>query len=751
MIHKLIQARRLIEAFLALMLGQRIAVHWEQRASMDNDGGVHLPMPQTGDAAEIALLTRLAVHEGGHFLETQPGFADRLTRQELGMFNALEDPRMESRQVQRYPGASLVLSRGLDEMLQNIDDRLEPCLAEAPERALQLDLLLRGFLSVAPHGPVARRAPGLMERLAPRLDETQRRAVDEAVGRLPQLRTSLETEDAARALVGRLRELELPPQGDCPSDSPADADNCGSEPSGPQEAPDAKGERPAAGALSGRADGPDTDALDDQVPENGEGASPSDPIGDPAEHGAEADLEDKAAHAADGNDGPRAGTDSDVEADAGREAPHDASAAGQGANCIPRDREGDAAQGDTDFLSPGRSSGDSEETDGPHAVDASDGASAQPVGSEGCGDNRTTAEPAAGRQSASGAGNASADGINAADNGRQPLDLGSLLRETLTARYGVAEDDLSLRESDPAAPPLSDEDLQQVEAMLAQSDPSVSLEQLLEASLVALAAGQGNGTEDGSRADGGGMFLASGATTPLNAIEMRLQGVESRLVTVLQRELQERRRRPTRAAYAGGRVMTPRYWRLAALGDTRVFVQKRNASGIDAAATVLLDSSYSMREQLRTAAEATMAFSLALQRLGVRTRVVRFPGVETVTETLQRFGESPRSCLQRCASLAASGGTPVGAATVAELPLLLAQRRLKNILTIVTDDDPGDGETLVRALECAEELDVLVVGVGIGCDVRHWIPNAVKVRDVNELPTALTALFRDRISARLAA
>ena len=82
--------------------------------------------------------------------------------------------------------------------------------------------------------------------------------------------------------------------------------------------------------------------------------------------------------------------------------------------------------------------------------------------------------------------------------------------------------------------------------------------------------------------------------------------------------------------------MTQRFWRLGTLGDTKVFVQKRDASGIDAAATVLLDSSYSMKKQLRVAAEVAMAFSMAMQRLGVRTRLVRFPGSETVTETLSR-------------------------------------------------------------------------------------------------------------------
>jgi hypothetical protein len=746
MTHKLIQARRLIEVFLALMLGQRVPVHWDQRAGMDNAGGVHLPMPQTGGAAEIALLTRLAVHEGGHLLETQPGFADRLTAQELGVFNALEDPRMESRQAKRYHGASLVLSRGLDEMLQNIDGRLDARLAEAPERALQLDLLLRGFLAVAPHGPIARRAPGLLERLAPRLGDAQRRAVEHAVARLPDLGTSLETEEAARALIARLREPEVPLEGEPPSDTPAGVESSAAEAGGQQAAGDAQEDRSEPASRYG---GAEPASNGDQPKGAAEDPAASGSTGAAGTKSADGEAGDDPPSGASEDNGARGGTDPAFDAGAQPRESEKAMGPGQGDQQSASGSEGDDLQG-----SDSRPNGT--RTDCLAGAEPMQGAGAEGASQPEHGGEVSTEAPGTvglttHEESASDASDLGTDALGLADTAAEPLDLGTLLRETLIARYGLPQADSCDQEADPGAQPPSDEEVQEVEAMLAQADPSASLEELLEATLAVLAAGQGKEREISSPGDGAGMSLGNTANRPLDAMEMRLQGVQSRLVTVLQRELQERRRRPRRAAYTGARVMTQRFWRLAALGDTRVFVQKREASGIDAAATVLLDSSYSMRKQLRIAAEATMAFSLALQRLGVRTRVVRFPGPETVTETLQRFGESPRFCVQRCASLVASGGTPVGAATVAELPLLLAQRRLKNILIIVTDEDPGDAETLARALACAEELDVLVVGVGIGCEIRAWIPNAVKVQEVGELPEALASLFRDRISARLAA
>jgi hypothetical protein len=749
---QVIQATRLIEAFLSLMLGRRVPVHWDNYASMDNSGGVHLPMPRTGDTAEIALLTRLAVHEGGHLLETEPGFSDRLTREELGVFNALEDPRMESRQVKRYPGASLILSRGLDEMLQNIDDHFEARI-EAPGRAMQLDLLLRGLLSVAPHGPILRRAPALLQRLDPLLSEAQRDAIDEAVDRLPALDTSLDAEEVARAMLARLREPvdERPPQegGGELGDEEAQSDL---QPEGSDE----RGQ----------------EAADDSTRKGGDddGAASSPP--DPADQNAGPDAKNRNSdERADGNDA-EAASGAAPGADAIAEPAPSESAASQDGNGSHANPELQALdQESASAPQGGGCSGDpvQDESSGATSISAQAG---QPPGGNSAGVQGNPTGEVAGDQPCAGqdptdlqqgmphsvaglgpdAGQTGGETGDALGSATESIDLGALLRETLAERFGAAQEGVPpIAANGIGADPLTDEELQRVAVTLAQADPAVPLEELVQASLAALAAGQGTGPEDGTPGEGAGMALATASSTEASFAETRLEGVQARLVTVLQRELQDRRRRPWRPAYSGGRVMTQRFWRLGALGDTKVFVQKRNASGIDAAATVLLDSSYSMQEQLRTAAEVTMAFSLALQRLGVHTRVVRFPGEETVTVTLQRFGEPARSCVHRCATLVASGGTPVGAAVVAELPLLMLQRRLKNILVIVTDDDPGDQETLAAALASAEELGVLVVGVGIGCDIRTWIRNAVSVQDVNELPHALARLFQESISETLAA
>jgi Mg-chelatase subunit ChlD len=159
-----------------------------------------------------------------------------------------------------------------------------------------------------------------------------------------------------------------------------------------------------------------------------------------------------------------------------------------------------------------------------------------------------------------------------------------------------------------------------------------------------------------------------------------------------------------------------------------------------------------MEDVLQTAAEATLAFSLAMQRVGnVSTSVAMFPALGAITESLQTFGQPAQQAVRRCADLVATGGTPLGAAVACELPDLLRQRKEKHVLVVITDDGPDDPELLAKALAEADENDVEVIGVGIGCSIRAFIPNSTSISCIEQLPDAMEALFREKLSLRLAA
>ncbi len=696
MTQKVQEAMRFIEAFLALMLGKRVSVVWGAHAAYSTEGHIKLPRPVTGDEAEVALLTRLAMHEAGHAEETENGYAQRLTAEELTVFNVLEDPRMEAARCEKYPGATIVLSRGLGEMLQTLHANVLSGERSQVD-AWQIDLLMRGFLAVAPHAPIRAFAPAILQALHPHVAELERAAIDEAIPQIAGLKTSRDAESLASIIVARMRQPEppTPPPLEEPEDEASAEGTEADESSGEHEPPAEEApsdEAPAESVLN--------DSQGDDQPAPDPGTATIDPTQDAPEQMGEA------GSSGDSVDGKPAAT-----------TPHDASPA------------------------EGTSGGSLSNAVGAQAPP--DGA-ASPDGAQASADQAAPDDlPSCDQQIGRGAGSDTSNPSDAAP--MRDVDLGALLREALAQRYG----DSGQTDDGDGAVEISDDDTKRLGVALASADPSEPLEKLLERSLLALAA-----TSPMNPAAGSGLAAGMSLAPPICGvvpIDTRLQGVQAKLAVVLQRELQERRRRPNRLAHSGERIAASRFWRLERMGDTKIFNRRAPVTGIDCAATILVDSSLSTEPFLHVSLEIALAFSLALQRLGVRTKVVHFPATETVTGVLQRFGEPARVCVKRVSALSAGGGTPIGAAAAAELPYLLEQRKLKRVMAFVTDDGPGDRHLLLAVLERAEQEGVLVVGVGIGCDISAHIPLSVTVRSVTELPQALERLFRENISATLTA
>lgn len=662
-------AMRFISAFVALMVGDKVSVRWSERAGLSPDGQIYLPMPKTGEAAEVALLTRLAVHEAGHKVHTETGYDARLTEEEVAIFNALEDPRMEAKQAAKFPGAPLILARGLDELLDCIQERMDGPTPFDGLRALQLDLVLRGSLAVAPNSSLLVRAPKILASLAGAITDQEREAVDVAIKALPAMQTSIDAENTAREFIARLR-VEPPPEtpqaeSDVP-DEQSDNDGQGSEAAdggGPNAQESSEGEETPPETPA------PTDSSETEPEQPGNSEAVNEPVGAPT---SSASPDDGAGETGDPQGQPTG----------------DGGAAGN----------------------------DLQDQDG-RATDT---------------DSETKPVPGAGS-----------------------ADLGDMLREAHAARFGEGAQD---ERGDLPAEDSTDDQLGRMAAMLSNVDPDCSLEELIEACCDALQPVEGIPLQEADAASIGdvaasaGYSLAADGAEVSTVLDVRLLGVQSRLVTVLQRELQDTRRRPKRPAHAGGRVAPTRFWRLKAVGDTRIFNVRRMAPGIDAAATVLVDKSGSTARTLQSAAEVALAFSLAMQRLGkVRTSVATFPGTSQVTEVLQAFGESPKACVRKCDDLVASGGTPLGAAMLIELSRLLEQRRPKNLLVVITDDKPGDPETALHAMRHATARGIDVVGVAIGCDIRGFIPRAISIGSAADLPDALSKLFREDLSAPLSA
>ena len=240
-----------------------------------------------------------------------------------------------------------------------------------------------------------------------------------------------------------------------------------------------------------------------------------------------------------------------------------------------------------------------------------------------------------------------------------------------------------------------------------------------------------------------------------NASRSLLDAVPARLVSVLLRELQDLKRRPFLRAASGAKVAASQVWKLKRLGDVRVFKKRAPASGIDAAVSILLDRSDSMQDNgFEAAVEVVHAFILALQRIsGVRTSLDIFPGTVAASEQVLEYKQNLNAVSKRLRSITPDGGTPTGTALATRLELLLATRAEKKAIVVVTDGQPHFEELpLAHAVIArAQAQGVDVIGIGIGIEVGHLFPMSINVREVGDLPDALTELFEGDFAKRLAA
>ncbi len=755
---KIAMVKKIIAGFVSLLLGRKVGLVWGEHAGMLPNGNIMLPPPTTGDAAQIAALTRMAVHEAGHSTHTDPGCMQRLDADELLIFNLLEDPRMEMEQRKQFAGAGLILSRGLDEALDTILGKLEVETEEGRSRALQLDILLRGFQAAAPQAAIAQRAQAFYDLSAKVISEHQRKVIDAALAELPSLSTSLQAEELAIRLNRELREQpEEQAQDQSPDESP---DQSNDQPPQEQESEPEPSPTGDAGAEQ-----QDEEPADDQ----GQGAQPEqDQQSQDQQQGegdSDADTQPESGESQQaGGDNSTGNEDSAGESESGTDQDEDGSTGGETSQ--PSEQEpssqdaGAPQQGDSQ--SNGQASSeedaqaDSEGDQGQAGDQTADGAQAQ-SGESADGEGNGTGDQASSQGGQGTQVDGVPDGEPQAMDGAQPapptmpsskFDLGDMLREAYEAQYGKpqqADMDKQLSEADQGLMAVIEQALEQGE------DGDADLDALVEAALAMLVeADQAQPANRHGSLSGAPVLAAVPCTT--TPLDIRLDGVQSRLVRVLLRELQDRRRRPAKYAQAGGQVAVNRFWRLGKLGDTKVFRVRKSTNGVDAAVKLLLDRSGSMEDQIETAAKVTLAFSLAMQRIGnVTTSVAMFPGTHAVTESLQSFGQPAQQAVRRSEEIKATGSTPTGQAVVAELPSLLAQRKEKHVLVVITDDGPDDPQILALALAEAEKNGVEVIGVGIGCDIRAFITNSVTVSSVDQLPDALEALFRSKVALRLAA
>lgn len=748
---KIAYAQRVIAGLMSLILGKKSTVEWGLSAACGEGGVICLPRPKTGDADEIALLTRLAVHEAGHDKHTDFEFIEGLDGNVQALMNALEDPRIERKQVDTFPGAALILNRGLEDSLRAVDSKFDSGNPEHSANLVVLNVLLKGFRKLVPHEGMKEAADSLVAKGDQILGDAGVAAVDQVIDRLGGCVGTADTVALAKDLWMALQPPEPEPEqqdeqsqdegGDAGDESQDKQDGDGEADENAQQQ---QGEQEGSGD---DASPPDAGGEPDSVP-----PEPHDDGGDSAQ--GETSQEDAGGDPEPGGDGSDESR-SDSSGQSEESGPDAADGAGEAEGGNPQGGAPQEPSNETESGADVQGNGS-----GNQGGDEKPSADAHNQETPESGDGENTQEPQIGEDGQCKPSQKGKLDLNPA----MGTDLGSLLAHAYELKYGKPDIDAPGLAKTAQATTATDDFTQMVATALEQAaDDGESLEkalELIEVALEAVAAPeQGESGEKESQspvlAAGGGNATGTAISFDMSA---RLNGSVSRLVRIFTKELQDKRRRQVKLATAGGQVASNRVWRLKSMGDTNVFRVTASVGGIDAAATILLDRSASMDTCIIEAAVAALSCSQALERISkVKTSIEMFPGHDgTVdhTVTLQAFGQSARQVARRVNDVDAGGGTPLAEALQEVIPRLLAQRVKKRIVFLVTDGIPNDRERALKEIAEAEKSGVEFVGIGIGeygKAIEMITPYSVCINDASELPDAFEKLFRGNIALKLAA
>ena len=752
---------RAIEGVTALCLGSADKLVWVDHAdaSAFTDGErMYLPKPTGQHAEEYELLLALALREVAKLSSTD---TTALTgdRKVLPYSSLIEEVRLKAELSTEYRGAPRIFNNAVA-----IASRIfTESVSAGPVSTDQLKTLAvwaashRALLGTAEaqanqtiFEDLARNAPG-----AQGLDK----AIELAQGG-PATRSSAEAAELGQQIWTALNAPEEPPPDDAAGDEKSESQEGDASPGNQdqgegadpppvddQAADEAGGDSP--GNEGGSPD--DQEATDDQQAEEPGGgpadAQDSQQDGDESQEGQEGTGGEPDANPQGGDEGDGAGdTAENTGAEGGDEQQDKSSGAG-----------GDAQQPDASQAEgPAEQDSAAESQDG----QGSGAGASEPTPSDGAEGGQSDAQ-------AGGSGGSPVDGDGGQGepagepSGEPDGDIAprDLLSDALAKLKGHAQaKDYSAQaaeilEAATEAEPVSEAAIAAMREVMESQDPDT--EQLLAAAATpaeVVEQAEAEQGEDLSAVLCGGDELAVAED---NASRSLLDAVPARLVSVLLRELQDLKRRPFLRAASGAKVAASQVWKLKRLGDVRVFKKRAPASGIDAAVSILLDRSDSMQDNgFEAAVEVVHAFILALQRIsGVRTSLDIFPGTVAASEQVLEYKQNLNAVSKRLRSITPDGGTPTGTALATRLEMLLATRAEKKVIVVVTDGQPHFEElplahaVIARAL--AQGVDV--IGIGIGIEVGHLFPMSINVREVGDLPDALTELFEGDFAKRLAA
>ncbi|WP_318408867.1 VWA domain-containing protein [Photobacterium leiognathi] len=239
-----------------------------------------------------------------------------------------------------------------------------------------------------------------------------------------------------------------------------------------------------------------------------------------------------------------------------------------------------------------------------------------------------------------------------------------------------------------------------------------------------------------------------------NGLLSRVKGSSNQLTNKMQAVVEEELRTKRRTAKSGKRLNTRVLHRVKS-GDQRLFTRKTEKAEIDTIVEISLDNSGSMDGYLiNVAKEAQLSLALALEKLNnVSITASAFPldhSSKGVYE-LKRESDSVKSLARNLSTLTASGyNTPSGTAMMHSLKTVLASKRDRKVIMMITDGSPDGSEAvpLANLIRKAERSGIIVIGIAVGSIANYkecfyeFFNHAIFIQDIADLKKEMFSVTR---------
>ncbi|MBK5929897.1 cobaltochelatase CobT-related protein [Halochromatium salexigens] len=231
----------------------------------------------------------------------------------------------------------------------------------------------------------------------------------------------------------------------------------------------------------------------------------------------------------------------------------------------------------------------------------------------------------------------------------------------------------------------------------------------------------------------------------------RVKGHSARLTARLQGLVQAERMTRSRTVRQG-RTLSAEHLHRVGVGDGRVFRVRSEQAAPNTALHLLVDLSGSMADgEDRLALEAAMALALALEPInGVSRAVSAFPGRQGQSDQLTQVVAHGERVAARAGAFVqtARGGTPMTGALWFAAADLLAQPAPRKVLITLSDGEPNHRPSVLALVRRAQAAGLELIGIGIGHEVGHLFPKALRIDAIADLKRALFEVAEQLLVSR---